>query len=362
MPLNFSPNYQITAKIANALIRIEQIKERIKGLPITPSVLASLRESAKLYSTHYSTFIEGNRLSEKDVEQVIKNEKYFAGRERDENEVKGYYVAIAKVERLATTPTPINESQIKKIHALVTSNGSTMVKATLYRDAQNVIKDSLTRRIVYMPPEAKDVPVLMKSMVDWINENKDEIPCPIIAAIAHYQFATIHPYYDGNGRTARLLTTLILHKGGYDLKGLYSLEEYYAKNLSAYYEALTVGPSHNYYIGRAEADITKWVEYFIEGMADSFEKVEKHSLQASDNLEVDQSPLFRQLDPKQRKILALFKQQEVITSNDIAAFFNFSQRTARKLSLDWYKEGFLEAVDISKKGRKYKLSKKYNII
>jgi Fic family protein len=105
---------------------------------------------------------------------------------------------------------------------------------------------------------------LMKGMVNWINYNIT-LPCPIIAAISHYQFATIHPYYDGNGRTARLLTTCILHNGGYDLKGLYSLEEYYARNLGAYYEAISVGKSHNYYMGRAEADITKWVEYFVEG-------------------------------------------------------------------------------------------------
>ena len=60
----------------------------------------------------------------------------------------------------------------------------------------------------------------------------------IIAAIAHYQFATIHPYFDGNGRTARLLTNLVLHKSGYGLKGIYSLEEYYATNLQADYDAL----------------------------------------------------------------------------------------------------------------------------
>ena len=359
MPLNFSPNYQITTKIANALIKIEKIKERIKGLPITLSVLASLRESAKLYSTHYSTLIEGNRLSQKDVQDVIKDNKHFAGRERDENEVKGYYAAIAEVEKIAAKNMQLTENQIQKIHALVSSNGSTKVKPTPYRDGQNIIKDSLTGRIVYMPPEAKDVPTLIKALIDWVNRNKDEIPCPIIAAVAHYQFATIHPYYDGNGRTARLLTTLILHLGGYDLKGLYSLEEYYANNLSVYYDAISIGPSHNYYMGRVEADITKWVEYFITGMAEAFEKVEKHFLKASEDFESDQSSLLKKLDPKQRKVLALFKQQDVITSNDIALFFNFSSRTARQLTLNWYRDGFLEIVNTSKKGRKYKLSQEY---
>lgn len=361
MPLNFLPNYQITTKIANALIRIEQIKERIKGLPITPSVLASLRESAKLYSTHYSTLIEGNRLSKKDVQEVIKENKSFAGRERDENEVKGYYSAIAEVEKLAVKNMQLTENQIQKIHALVSSNGSGKIKPTPYRDGQNVIKDSLTGRIVYMPPEANDVPLLMKAFVNWINISRGEIPFPIIAAIAHYQFATIHPYYDGNGRTARLLTTLILHSGGYDLKGLYSLEEYYAKNLSEYYEAISIGTSHNYYMGRVEADITKWVEYFIIGMAEAFEKVEKHSLKASEGFETDQSPLLKQLDPKQRKILALFKQQAFITSNDVAMYLNFSRRTARQLTLNWHREGFLEVANSSKKARKYKLAEEYKI-
>ena len=79
-----------------------------------------------------------------------------------------------------------------------------------------------------MPPEAKDVPELMSDMMAWIKDSEVQgLPCPIRAGIAHYQFATIHPYYDGNGRTSRLLTTLILHLGRYDLKGLYSLEEYY---------------------------------------------------------------------------------------------------------------------------------------
>ena len=115
---------------------------------------------------------------------------------------------------------------MQRLHALIMGGGRTRVKPTPYRDGQNVIRDARSNRIVYMPPEAKDVPRLMKQLITWINHN-DELPVPIHAGIAHYQYATIHPYYDGNGRTARLLTTRILHLGGYGLKGLYALEEYY---------------------------------------------------------------------------------------------------------------------------------------
>ena len=239
-------------------MRIEAARQAVADLPITPSVLATLRETARLFSTHYSTMIEGNRLTQEQVSKLIENHEHFPGRERDEKEVLGYYVALERVERLAASGVPVSEAHLQVLHGLVMGEGRKKVKPTPYRDGQNVIRDSRSKGIIYMPPEAKDVPKLMKSMVSWLASSQQEsLPCPIRAGIAHYQFATVHPYYDGNGRTARLLTTLILHLGGYDLKGLYSLEEYYARNLGNYYEALTIG-SHNYYDGRADADISKW--------------------------------------------------------------------------------------------------------
>lgn len=232
-------------------------------LPVNPTVLASLRETAKLYTTHYSTMIEGNQLKPEEIKEVIQFKGHFPARERDEHEVKGYYAALAQAEQYAAQNHPITEKVIQTLHALVMSDGRSRSKPTPYRDGQNVIKDSGTGTIVYMPPESKDVTGLMRNLVSWL-KNNEELPCPIVAGITHYQFATIHPHVDGNGRTGRLLVTLILHLGGYDLKGLYSLEEYYAKNLLGYYRAISVGPSHNYYFGRTESDITEWVEYFTE--------------------------------------------------------------------------------------------------
>jgi Fic family protein len=358
MPIKFEPNYIISPKVMNCLIRIETAKQKILHLPLTPTVLSSLRETARLYTTHYSTMIEGNRLDPGQVELVLKHEGHFPGRDRDEHEVKGYYAALTQVEKWAAQGVKISEKIIQTLHALVMANGKKNAKPTDYRDGQNVIRDARTKGIVYMPPEAKDVKSLMTGMVGWINKST-ELPCPVIAGIAHYQFATIHPYYDGNGRTARLLTTLILHLGGYDLKGLYSLEEYYAHNLGAYYEAISIGESHNYYMGRAEADITKWVEYFVEGMMASFENVLKRLDEAKAQHSTDQSALIRKLDPKQRKALELFQEFETITSRQIGELFGFKPRTSAALCASWVEGGFLTIVDSSNKGRKYKLSTKY---
>lgn len=341
-------------------MRIEAAKAAVHHLPITPAVLATLRETARQYSTHYSTQIEGNRLTQEQVAKVVEKQEHFPGRQRDEREVLGYYAALEKAQQLAAAKNPITEQQIKTLHGLVLAGGRGTVKPTTYRAGQNVIRDRRSQRIVYLPPEAQDVPGLMTELVEWVSVAESRgVPCPIRAGIAHYQFATIHPYYDGNGRTARLLTTLILHLGGYDLKGLYSLEEYYARNLGSYYEVLTIGPSHNYYMGRVESDITPWVDYFCAGVAESFENVQKRAQEAADTGAPDYSLLLRRLDPRQRQALALFRQNETITSHDVEKLFAISQRTARDLLNGWVENNFVVVSDPAKMSRKYRLATEF---
>jgi Fic family protein len=342
------------------LMRIEAARQAVADLPITPFVLSTLRETARLFTTHYSTMIEGNRLTQEQVSKVIAANEHFPGREHDEKEVLGYYAALEKVEQLAASKTMISAVQIRTLHALVMAEGRKRVRPTPYRDGQNVIRDSASRGIVYLPPESQDVPLLMEDLVEWLAVSDGQaLPCPIRAGIAHYQFATIHPYYDGNGRTARLLTTLVLHLGGYDLNGLYSLEEYYARQLGSYYEALTIGPSHNYYAGRADADVTAWVEYFCAGVADSFEKVRRRAQEAAATGADDQSNALRYLDPRQRRALALFRESVAITSGDVERLFGISQRTARNLLQAWVASGFVVILDAAKKTRKYGLSPRF---
>ncbi|MBL1419301.1 MAG: Fic family protein [Alphaproteobacteria bacterium] len=354
----FSPNFTITPSLTNILMDIEASRQAISILPITLTVLTSLRESARLTATHYSTQIEGNCLTQEQVNDVIQGSS-FPNRERDETEVKNYYSALEYLDELkANNKTQITEQQIKTIHGLVL-NGKE--KPTPYRDGQNVIRNAQDGLIVYMPPEAKDVAELMESLVDWINQQVElkELPVPIVAAIAHYQFATIHPYYDGNGRTARLLTNLILHKSGYGLKDIYSLEEYYARNLPEYYKALTIGDSHNYYFGRADADITKWVLYFCQGMAQSFAAIRSKATESASIGEQDNSGMLRQLDQRQKIVLSLFRDSQFLTTKEIANVLGVHSRTALNLCKKWADSGFLIQYGTANKSRKYGLTKKW---
>ena len=348
----FQPCFQLTPAIAKALMDIEACRQVISDAPITVSMLDALRETARLVATHYSTQIEGNRLTQVQVREVLHGGGHFPGRERDEQEVKNYHRALDEVEILGRQSGKITEKHIQLLHGLVLHGRR---RQSPYRQGQHVIRDQNTGGIVYMPPQAADVPALMADLIQWTNPTtqataRQELPIPIIAALAHYQFATIHPYYDGNGRTARLLTTLILHKNGYGLKGIYALEEYYARNLSGYYAGLTVGDSQNYYEGRVDADVTGFVAYFCAGMAEAFTNVRAQAQRTQENL--NQSPISsipRELSSQQRKVLSLFLRTKYVTARELAIFLSVSPRSASELCGRWVKQNFLVVANSSKK-------------
>jgi len=353
----FSPNYTITVAIAQNLVAIETGKKQFESIPMNAMLLSSLRKSARLASTHYSTQIEGNRLTMEQVTDVVsKKTGGFPGREHDEKEVVNYYKALEYLE--TKNNKPLTETTIQTIHGWVLSGRKS---ASAYREGQNVIKDGLSGAIVYMPPEASEVSGLMKALVSWIDTSlkKGKIPVPIIAALAHYQFATIHPYYDGNGRTARLITNYILHYGGYGLKGIYSLEAYYAKNLQGYYDALAVDDIPNYYMGRAEADLTNFLEYFMKGMAISFTNIVASSKENSSPSLQDNSKTLRELSAKQRMALDLFVNQKEITNTDLAQHLGISKRSAATLLKKWLENEFLIIGNPSNRARSYRLNHKW---
>jgi Fic family protein len=359
LPLNmaFSPKFTITPKLLSLIADIEVSRQSVVNLPITAHMLSSLRETARLMATHYSTAIEGNRLSQAEVREVIAGGGNFPNREKDEREVRNYYKALDYVEQLASKKGKITETHIRTIHGITFKSSE---RPTPYRDEQNVIREGPKGLVVYIPPKANDVPLLMKDLVNWINQQVGILQIPLIAGLAHYEIATIHPYFDGNGRTARLLTTLILHKYGYGLRSIYSLEEYYARDLPAYYSSLSVGSDEDYYDGnRAKADLTRFLEFFIAGMADSFAKIRIQAEKARDLGYTDQSSALRSLNSQQRQLLRLFLNQVEITAKDVAEYFSLSPRQARNLCKKWTESYFLEISDPAPKTRKYRLVEKY---
>lgn len=355
----WKPVYQINSAIARALMNIEANKMLVEKIPLSAAIQAELRHKARVRSTHYSTRIEGNRLTLKEAEEVIKEKKAnFHGRERDVNEVRNYWEALLKIEEWASKMVELDTDLICRVHALVEKGKR--AKPTQYRDGQNVIRDSASGGIVYLPPEAKDVKPLMSQMVGWVKKaQKEGLPPPITAALLHYQFVTIHPFYDGNGRTSRLLATFILQRDGYGLNGFFSLEEHHARDLEGYYQALAVHKHHNYYMGQSETDLTVWVEYFVKLLSRVFQQAKDEVMRAGKEKRVVEPDELRRLDRRARTVLALFAKKDQISVKDIAESLGLSERMVRILVAEWVKDSWLLILNESNRARVYGLNKNY---
>ena len=200
-------NYSYLAKLEDKSSK-DTIEEEIKKETIAKRV-------------HYSTKIEGNSLDLNTVKKIIENTNN--SHERNVLEVRNYYNALMYLNKEADTNNSITEDLIFKVHNLII--GKNLNAKATYRDGQNIVEDSLTKQIVYMPPEAKDIKALINQMIkEFDNKTSKDIPIPIKAGIIEYEFVTIHPFWDGNGRTSRLLANYILKAYGYDLKGFYVME------------------------------------------------------------------------------------------------------------------------------------------
>jgi Fic family protein len=353
----WQPRYALTPAMARRLMEIEAARAVVEQVSLPPAIQSEMRNRARLRTTHYSTRIEGNRLTLAEAEQILAGRKVpLHGRERDVGEVRSYWKALLRIEEWAARGVELTEGLIQRIHALVEGRA----RPSRYRDGQNTIRDSETGALVYLPPEAKDVPALMTGLVAWVGQAEEErLPPPLIAGLAHYQFVTIHPYYDGNGRTARLLATFLLQRDGYGLNGLFSLEEEHARDLATYYNSLAIHPHHNYYEGRDTADLSSWLEYFLAVLATAFSSTREEIMRVTREGSPGEPDALRRLDARARAVLSLFARQERITAPEVARLLGLADRTARLLLQRWAEDGWLVVADPSRRGRVYELSAGY---
>ena len=180
--------------------------------------------------------------------------------------------------------------------------------------------------IVYTGPAAKAVPVLCGALVKWIQTSEKEGINPVIAAgIAHQEIAAIHPFSDGNGRTARALATLILYSRGYDFRRLFALEDYYNLDRPAYYQAINIGNNYK----ERRRDFTSWLEYFVKGFKEEIDNV-KGKVAALALKKIGGGLKVKvYLDKEQLVILDFLDQLGRITAGDAAEALECPKRTAQ---------------------------------
>jgi len=276
----YSPKYTITNKILKNIGIIEACREVINNAPLIPAYEKKFQQDAQTATIHHGTHIEGNELSFTQAEGVLAG-KEVTGSDRDIQEIINYRKVLDFLDKEVgesikeKKPYRYSEKEILKIHALAMEKILPDDQKGEFRKVQVILRNAQTGEVVFRPPPAQEVPSLIEDFLEWLNSEDSRDVNPVFrSAIAHYVISSVHPFTDGDGRTARGFATLVLFTEGYDIKRLFSLEEYFDKNAFEYYDALRKTDLTNeadFY----QRDLTGWIEFFSAAMAIELTKVKE---------------------------------------------------------------------------------------
>lgn len=288
----------LTNDILKRISAIDENRFSLKTIELPQVTANRLRKNSKKKSSYASNKIEGNPLTEAQANEVVERDdhKHFL---KPEQEIRNYFLALNLLEEKLKEKVPFSKELLLEVQAIV-EKGASKEKIGLRGEMPPgmlfAVYDSQTGSPEYIPPEYKEIPSLLDELVEYVNTTDDH-PL-IIAAVVHYQLVTIHPFEDGNGRTARLMSGYILDFYGYGFNGIGSLEEYFAYDPDEYYASLQMGLPALYYSGRENPPHPEiWINYFLRMMELYSSKVCELS-KASSNDELDGSLSYLNLKEK----------------------------------------------------------------
>lgn len=318
--------FQPTILTSQYLKELQKAREELDPYARLPQeYTVQLRRHALAQAVHYSTRIEGNTLTLAQVRSLLAGEKVGAPVDQIQ-EVRNYAEALSYIQTFSQDKTArISEDTIRQLHFLITKSLPGGYAPGQHRTEQNYVIDSRSDRRVFIPPASENVPVLMREFVDWLNS--DYQPSPVLkAALAHLNVVAIHPFLDGNGRTARVLESLLLYKEGVRSQYLVSLEAYFGRDSQAYYHALAaaLGPYYS-----PPKDVSLWVEYSLQAHV-----VEAHAaLQYQQEVTVELDGLkevfqTEGLSPAQTMMLLMACRTERVTNREYRQITGRSHQSA----------------------------------
>jgi Fic family protein len=295
----------------------------IENAPLIPSWEAKFRKDAEVRIVHHGTHLEGNELTKEQTEKVISVQETGLAADHDDaestakragvlaqmqdvQEVINYRIVLDWIDTQITQAKKskdeviYSETVLKAIHALVVEKVLDQQDAGTYRTKQVVIRSVDTGDVAYRPPVSFEIPELLQSFFSWLNSGEARSLHPVLrAGILHYELVRIHPFLEGNGRTARAFMLYLLHAEGYAMNRLFSLEEYFDKDVEGYYRAILSVQQH------PENDMTYWLEYFCFGLAVELDHVKEQIVKLSKDARLRERLGGKQVALTERQILLL---------------------------------------------------------
>ncbi|MFA5886210.1 MAG: Fic family protein [Patescibacteria group bacterium] len=334
----FNPKYTISNKLLANIKKISEIITELNSRNFSNIVLLDMERRAREISAYSSTSIEGNPLPLTDVKRILKNKPENV---RDsEKEILNYNKALIELDALLKSRREtFNIKLILQIQKTITKGLIRNYRCGKIRQEPVFVNNPKTRQTVYLPPDYQEVNKLLVELFYYLNKSKNIVDPLILAGIFHKQFVIIHPFVDGNGRTARLATKALLAKMGLNTFYLFSFENYYNQNVSRYFQE--VGAMGNYYDIKDQLDFTSWLEYFTDGIIDELLRVIKE-------LEKEKNSPEKDLKEYHRKLIAYIKKKGYVTDKD---YSGLTERAKPTRNLDFRKLIALGIIEKVGKGK-----------
>lgn len=347
---------KLTNEILKKISAIDENRFSLRLVELPTITQNRLRKNSKKKSSYASNKIEGNPLTEAQANEVMESDshKHFL---KPEQEMRNYFLALNLLEEKLKSKTSFSKELLLEVQAMVEKDASKEkigLRGEMPPGVLFAVYDSETGAPEYIPPEYTDIPLLLDELFEYVNTTDDH-PL-IVAAVVHYQLVTIHPFEDGNGRTARLMSGYILDLNGYGFNGIGSLEEYFAYDPDEYYASLQMGLPALYYSGRdnpPNAEI--WINYFLRMMELYSKKVCEISISGVID-ELDSA--LSHLNSKEKEFLLFLLQKRLFefAPIDVSKQLNVTNKTVINRCAKLVANGFLIPIIVKERVRSYSLS------
>ena len=297
--------------------------------------LKQLKNIATVRSVGASTRIEGSKMSNEEVKALLNNLEITKIEERDAQEVVGYFEVLELITE-NYNEIEITESNIKNLHNLLLkhSDKDQWHKGN-YKQHSNAVEATLpdgTKQIIFQTTNAGfETEDAMRKLIEWYNSDTEIHPL-VKSAIFTYEFVSIHPFQDGNGRLSRLLTTLLLLKNGYKWIQYVSFEHEIESRKNEYYLKLRHCQSQ-----RPNEDITEWINFFFSALLNIQEQLMK---------KLEFKGVKAKLSPKEKSILTYIETNPGSKSGEIAKKLRIPNPTVKRILTKLLNENLIEKYGI----------------
>ena len=334
MNIMYEPKFKLTLKMLSSLGTIERLYGQIHSEKLIPSLSLRLFQENQILATHYSTSIEGNPLSPQDVTNVVLGDHIPTT--KSEKEVKNYFGILNRLSNQARQNVQISTELTEKFHGQLMDGLEEKSKWGL-RDGGVFIghKEDKEMVVKHNPPyhTKKEIIDALSELYKWLISEKEIHPL-LKAGILHHQFAYIHPFFDGNGRIGRVLTTYYLLLQHYEVSKYFILDDYYDIDRHLYSDSLHTADG---------GDKTAWLEYFLEGIANSLQaaniKIEHLRKTNLDEVTGEKRVL---VTSREEEVLQIIIEKKAIKTTDIEEAFSVSRQQAHSLLASLVAKGLLE--------------------